>query len=32
VVEIFFPYTSVTGFDRLMPGAIPSVLYDRTLF
>jgi Flp pilus assembly protein TadG len=32
VVEIFLPYSSVTGFDRLMPGTIPSVLYDRTLF
>jgi Flp pilus assembly protein TadG len=32
VVEIFLPYRSVTGFDRLMPRALPSVLYDRTLF
>jgi Flp pilus assembly protein TadG len=32
VVEIFLPYRSITGFDRLLPRAIPSVLYDRTLF
>jgi hypothetical protein len=32
VVELFLPYTSITGFDRLMPGLIPGVLYDRTLF
>jgi hypothetical protein len=32
VVEIFFPYTSITGFDRLMPGLTPGVLYDRSLF
>ena len=32
VVELFVPYTPITGFDRLMPGLIPGTLYDRTLF
>jgi hypothetical protein len=32
VVEIFFPYASITGFDRLLPGMLPEVLYDRTIF
>jgi Flp pilus assembly protein TadG len=32
VVEMFLPYTSATGFDKLMPGLTPDVLYDRALF
>jgi Flp pilus assembly protein TadG len=32
VVEMFLPYQSMTGFDKLMPGLTPQVLYDRTLF
>jgi hypothetical protein len=31
-VEIFVPYTPITGFDRLLPGMIPGTLYDRSLF
>jgi Flp pilus assembly protein TadG len=32
VIELFVPYTPITGFDRLLPGMIPGTLYDRTLF
>jgi hypothetical protein len=32
VVELFVPYTPITGFERLMPGLIPGTFYDRTLF
>ena len=32
VVEIFVPYTPITGFDRLLPGLIPGTFYDRSLF